>query len=277
MTDDIAVPDGVASFSVQGTAVSPAVQDALLAMPANGTIFDRLTAYDVSWCDYTASYPTGTTSELFAADDAAVAELHYKAVEEFFADAATGALPGFSLIDPDYDTQSQENPQDVTVGESFLCDVMKAVFESPQWPTTLFVLTYDEHGGYFDHVPPPAALVPDSIPPFVAEGESTYDGYARYGFRVPALVASPYALPGGLTHSVYDQTSILAMVERKWNLPSMTYRDANANDLTGFLDMRALSANAPTFPEVDIGRFSFPAPSRAHGEIPPAGSQGPPL
>jgi len=275
MTDDIEVPDNVASFS-SGIPVNPLVQDALLATPTNGTIFDRLSAYGISWCDYTASYPTGTTSELFPLDDAAVTQVNYQAVDNFFSDSAAGSLPAFTLLDPDYSTQSQENPQDVSVGEAFLHDVVKALFASPQWRTTLLVVTYDEHGGYYDHVPPPVALVPDSIPPVVASGESTYDGYARYGFRVPTLVVSPFAIPGGLTHAVYDQTSILAMVESKWNLPAMTYRDANANDLTGFLDMAALQAKQPTFAEVDISSFAGSGSSQPHGPIPPAGSQGPP-
>ncbi|HYA67107.1 MAG TPA: alkaline phosphatase family protein, partial [Acidimicrobiales bacterium] len=213
---------------------------------------------------------------LFPLDDAAVTQLNYQAVDNFFSDCASGSLPAFTLLDPDYSTQSQENPQDVSVGEAFLYDVVKALFASPQWRTTLLVVTYDEHGGYYDHVPPPVALVPDSIPPVVASGESTYDGYARYGFRVPTLVVSPFAIPGGLTHAVYDQTSILAMVESKWNLPAMTYRDANANDLTGFLDMAALQAKQPTFAEVDISSFAGSGSSQPHGPIPPAGSQGPP-
>jgi len=68
---------------------------------------------------------------------------------------------------------------------------------------------------------------------------------------VPALVVSPYSLPNGVTHAVYDHTSILAMIERKWNLPAMTFRDANANDLTGFLDMAAFEAGrARAFDEI---------------------------
>ncbi|HAM02607.1 MAG TPA: hypothetical protein DCQ30_10350, partial [Acidimicrobiaceae bacterium] len=124
----------------------------------------------------------------------------------------------------------------------------------------------------YDHVPPPAALAPDAIPPVVAPGESTYDGFCRYGFRVPAVVVSPYAIANGVTHTVYDHTSILAMVERKWNLPALTFRDANANDLTGFLDMAALQAGKPTL--ADPGPFPSSGPSRscplAPSSIPPA-------
>lgn len=81
----------------------------------------------------------------------------------------------------------------------------------------------------------------------VQPGQSTYDGFARYGFRVPAVVVSPYAKRNYVSHVLYDHTSILAMVERKWNLPALTYRDANANDLTDFLDLQALASGQPTF------------------------------
>jgi phospholipase C len=238
MTDDI------------GSGPGNAAANSTLGVPAaNGTIFERLTAAGISWADYTASYPTGTTMELYPANDSAF-KLNAPPLAEFFSDAKAGKLPQFSLLDPDYGTQSQENPQNMAVGEGFLGQVIDALRSSPLWRKTLFILTYDEHGGYYDHVPPPAAIAPDSIPPVVNPGESTYDGYARYGFRVPAIVIGPYAKANHVSHVVYDHTSILAFLERKWNLPAMTFRDANANDLTDFLDLSAIRARKPTFPEL---------------------------
>jgi phospholipase C len=224
--------------------------DLLLGAPANGTIFDRLSLAGISWADYYTEFPTGATMELYPSDDTAFAATNAKPIEEFFADAKAGALPGFSLLDPNYSTQSQENPQNIVVGEAFLASVVEALASSPAWEKTLLIITYDEHGGYYDHVPPPVALAPDSIPPVVQPGESTYEGFTRYGFRVPSIVVSPYAKRDHVSHVVYDHTSILALVERKWNLPAMTYRDANANDLTDFLDLRAMSRRSPTFPEL---------------------------
>jgi hypothetical protein len=107
--------------------------------------------------------------------------------------------------------------------------------ESPAWPRTLLVWIYDEHGGYYDHVPPPPAIAPDSIPPSL--GPHDYPGgYDVYGPRVPAVVASPYSKPHDVTNVVHDHTSVLATIEAKWNLPSCTYRDANANTVADFLD-----------------------------------------
>jgi phospholipase C len=239
MTDDI------------GTGAFNAVQDATLPLPAGGTtIFNQLDLHGISWANYVVNYPTGATPLLFPANDAGTEAVHHKPFDQFLTDAAAGVLPAFSLLDPDYSTQSQENPQNIVVGEAVLAKVVDALGQSPLWQRTLFVLVYDEHGGYYDHVPPPPAIPPDSIPPVVQPTESTYDGFARFGFRVPSVIVSAYAKPNHVSHVVYDHTSILAMVERKWNLPALTYRDANANDLTDFLDLHALKSGRPTFPRL---------------------------
>jgi hypothetical protein len=105
---------------------------------------------------------------------------------------------------------------DVSAGENFVSRVVDAVLQSPAWPRTLLVWCYNEHGGYDDHVPPPAAVKPDSIPPALAPGDVS-GAYDIYGPRVPAVVASPYSRPGGVSNVVYDHTSILATIEAKWN------------------------------------------------------------
>ncbi len=223
------------------------IQDATLPLPANGTIFDRLSLFGISWTNYCNEYPLSNTPELFPVDDTLLLAVNQKPLtsndgNDFFADCRNGRLPAFSLLDEDYGRQSQENPQDIVVGEQLIHDVVTAIAASPNWASTMLIINYDEHGGYYDHVVPPVALAPDLTPPFVQPGQSAYDGFTRLGYRVPALVISPYALPNWVTHTVYDHTSILAMVERKWNLPFMTYRDANANDLTGFLNMTAVES-----------------------------------
>ncbi len=130
----------------------------------------------------------------------------------------------------------QENPQNMAYGEYWAYQTVRAVLESPAWPRTLLLYTYDEHGGYYDHVPPPAAIAPDSIAPALGP-EDVPGGYDIYGPRVPAIVASPYAKPNGVTNVVHDHTSVLATIEAKWNLPALTYRDANARTVEDFLDL----------------------------------------
>jgi phospholipase C len=217
MTDDISL----------STSVSPGtlVQDALLATPTP-TIFDILTAFDIPWVDYTESFPLGESAQLDTTGDAVVGTLYEKPVADFYTDAAAGTLPSFCIVEPNYGTQSQENPQNMSLGEAFLAKVVHAIGASPTWERTVLIFTYDEHGGYYDHVPPPPALKPDLIEPIVQPGESTYEGFGRFGVRVPGVLVSAYAKKGNYVSSkVYDHTSILALVERKWNLPALTFRD----------------------------------------------------
>lgn len=246
---------------------------AQVATPApNGTIFDRLNHYGIDWKDY---YSTQPSADLFYAD-AQVNAAHLVPIGQFFDDAAAGTLPGFSIVDPDFTSQSEENPQDIVVGEAFSARVVSAVLASPAWPRTLLVWCYDEHGGYYDHVPPPAALPPDPIPPTPPPGEPVYDGFRRYGFRVPAVVVSPWARRHHVTSVVHDHTSILAMVERIWNLPAMTWRDANAADLTDFLDLRRPTFREPPrlAPAGESAR-TLACEQSGPGQIPPPGSISP--
>ncbi|HEY1990364.1 MAG TPA: alkaline phosphatase family protein [Acidimicrobiales bacterium] len=271
MTDDV------------GTSEGNLIPDISLLLPSlAGTIFDVLSEHGISWLDYATSYPLGATAALYPVNDLE-ALIAQTPIQQFFTNCAAGTLPKFCIVDMDYSTQSQENPQNIVVGETFLASVVKAIGASPNWKKTLLIINYDEHGGYFDHVPPPVALPPDGVPPLVQPGESSYEGFARYGFRVPSVVVSPYAKPNYVSHAVYDHTSILAMIERKWNLPALSYRDANANDLSDFLDLDAMKSGEPTFspsaiaglPPSGENSSSLACSSRAPAKIPPAGSVRP--
>jgi phospholipase C len=145
--------------------------------------------------------------------------------------------------------QDEENG-DISLGENFVSQVVNAVLGSPLWPRILLVWLYDEHGGLYDHVPPAAAILPDAIPPKLGSGDVP-GAYDIYGPRVPAVAVSGYAKPHSVTNVVHDHTSILATIEAKWNLPAMTYRDANAATMGDFL------SNTVTFPQAP----SLAAPS----------------
>jgi phospholipase C len=249
---------------------------ALTDYPANGTIFDQFDAHGITWKDYIASEADTSSSltlfpELWAKNAGTKIVLN----SEFLADAAAGTLPGYSLVEPDYSTQSEENPQNIAVGEEFAASVVNAVINGPAWDRTVLLLTYDEHGGYYDHVPPPAAIPPDGIGPTLVPGENGFDGFGRYGFRVPFALVSPWARPHFVSHRVYDHTSILKLVETKWNLPALTYRDANA---TGMLDMLDLRRPAFATPPDLAQPLAVTDPSAltcsvtGPGTIPPPGS-----
>jgi phospholipase C len=239
-----------------------------LIPPPAGTIFGRLDAHRISWRNYHASFPP--TSYLFLGD-AIRDHASVVPVAQFFADATSGNLPGFAIIDPDFGRSSEENPQNIVHGEVFAASVVQAVMGSPAWPHTLLVWTFDEGGGYYDHVPPPEATAPDAIPPLPPARH--YDGFARYGFRVPAVVVSPWSRPGHVTSVVHDHTSILAMVERKWNLPPLTRRDAAAADLSDFLDLtRPAFGDPPRLAEPLAGPAQTACETAGPGQIPPPGS-----
>jgi phospholipase C len=288
----------------------------LVDYPRNGTVFDMLTSNGISWRDYHAVSPLGVVlkralggggltalrrlvslgrwfgplaaaergNKTFTADlyplGLARCLLHLASTKRFLADAAAGTLPAFSLVDPNFLTFSEENPQDIRKGESFAAEVINAVMHGKGWPHTLLIWTYDEHGGYFDHVPPPAAVPPDDVlgrspltspawarslvkkffPHYlagVADEDTGPVRYDRYGFRVPAVIVSPYARPGYVTSEVFDHTSVLKLLERKWNLPPLTDRDAAAAAPLDALDLDA----EPAF----LTPPALPAPSLAWG------------
>jgi phospholipase C len=259
-------------FFFTGTASGTISTDsATFSIPAaNGTIFDRLDAHKIDWAIYYQNLPTaGIVPGALAGRGA---RLH--TFDQFAGDVAAGRLPQFTFIDPNYTTTSQENPQDVQVGEQFIAQVVNTLIRAPTWRHTALFITWDEHGGYYDHVPPPRAVKPDSIPPRVKPGDAP-GGYGRYGFRVPLFVVSPWARPGYVSSVVQDHTSITAFVERKWNLPAMTFRDANAHPMTDYFDFRRpafakpprLAAAPALGPGLDRCRaqgLTPPLPSGAH-------------
>jgi phospholipase C len=254
-------------FLLAGTAFGGAVTspEALLdEPPEQGTIFDRLSDHRISWADYFTDVPmTLTIPSIFVKH----IDHHHK-LEKFFQDCAAGTLPAVSFVDPamgllssvvasigglpgfvketlkllGVDPQllappreTEEDPGDMRDGELWLYKTLEAVLRSPAWPRTLLIYTYDEHGGYYDHVPPPAAIPPDDRLAELPNGEK--GSYDMYGPRVPAIVASPYSRPGGASSTVYDHTSVLATIESKWNLPALSRRDANAATVMDCLDL----------------------------------------
>jgi phospholipase C len=245
--------------------------------PPNGTIFDQLDAHGITWKDY---FTNLATPQLFPPLYLRNLGTKIVPIAGFFADAAAGTLPHYCLVEPDYSVQSEEDPQNIAVGEAFAAQVINAVMAGPAWDRTLLIWTYDEHGGYFDHVPPPAAVPPDGIAPQVPPGQGgAFDGFGRYGFRVPCAVVSPWARARHVSHRVADHASILKLVETKWNLPALTYRDANARGLLDMIDLRRPAfAHPPELarPLLDTDPGALACNVTGPGTIPPPGSVSPP-
>lgn len=214
----------------------------------NGTIFDRLNDFGISWKNYFGDLPEPALFPpvWFANQDKGAT------YDDFVKDAANGSLPAFALVTPRTDL-SEENPQDIQEGEAFAASIINAVLESPCWPRTLMIWTYDEHGGYYDHVSPPEAVKPDEVEPKL-ESWHLPGSYDRLGFRVPCVVLSPYARPDHVSHVIHDHTSVLRTIETKWNLGAFTWRDANASNLLDCLDFDAPPAflDPPSLPRPGI-------------------------
>jgi phospholipase C len=242
--------------------------------PPNGNIFDRLDAHGISWRNYYSDAPSVAILIKYALDHGD----NVVRIGQFFSDVAAGTLPAVSLVDPAYENGgSEENPDDIRVGELFASQVINAVMAGPAWPKTLLVWLYDEHGGYYDHVPPPPAIAPDDIPPDLAAGDIP-GAYDRYGFRVPAVVVSPYARPNYVSSTVRDHTAILKFIERKWNIGALTFRDANADDLFDCLNFVSPPAflDPPTLPEPALAASDAPVCTPGDpGTIPPPSAVSP--
>ena len=181
-----------------------------------------------------------------------------KPFSQFLADATAGTLPNVAFIDPRFEdegsgTSDDDHPHaDIRAGEAFLNQIYDALRASPNWSKTVLVITFDEWGGFFDHVPPPLAPIP---PASAAAGDK--DG--RLGFRVPCVVISPYARRSFIAHGQYDHTSILKMIEWRFGLPPLSVRDQTAGNLADVLDFSTPNVAAPAF-NVPTGPFSPACP-----------------
>jgi phospholipase C len=158
---------------------------------------------------------------------------------QFKTDLQNGTLPQVALIEPD---GTDEHPNtDLQVGALDTSSLIKAFMNSSAWKDGVFILTYDEGGGFYDHVPPQPAVLPDNIPPRFF---NTFDVHATYdhtGYRLPLIVISPFARKNFVSHTVMDYTAILKFIETRFNLPNLTARDKAQPDMTEFFDF----ANPP--------------------------------
>lgn len=220
------------------------IDDVLSPFPAFlPTIWDRLAARGISRRYYYSDLPVlALWGSKYLGISAPFAQ--------FLADCRSG-LPAVSFVDPYFlglgAVSTDDHPfTDIRNGEWFLNAVYQAVTSGPSWPTTLLVITFDEWGGFFDHVPPPRAPVP--LADWLAGNR---DGLR--GFRVPCLLISPWS-HHAISTTLFDHTSVLRMIEWRWSLTPLTWRDATANNLALALDFLSYDAATPTY-EVAPGPF----------------------
>jgi phospholipase C len=218
------------------------------------SIFNLLDEAGITW----KVYQSGISFSLVFAYVRNFRAVNLVPVNEYFADAASGTLPQVSFVDPMFFgtpiTQNDEHPPaNVQVGEEFVSRIIKATLASPLWPSSALFLTYDEHGGFYDHVPPPPACVPDAIPPLLASGDLP-GAFDRYGFRVPMVAVSPFARRRFVSQTTYDHTSILRFIETRFDLPALSARDANADPMLELFDFEHPPfMTPPRLPAAPIG------------------------
>ncbi len=227
--DGFVSPDGFAintSFTVNTPHPSSVPAAQLVPNQTNPTIGDRLSAANITWAWYSGGWNnalSGTPDKLFQfhhqpfayyanfADGTQAKKDHLKDEIDFRAAAAAGTLPAVSFVKPLGDDNEHPGYTDLAKGEKYTLDLINAVRNGPNWNDCVIIITYDEHGGFWDHVAPP-----------------TIDKWGP-GTRVPGIIISPFAKTGFIDHTQYETLSILAFIEKRWSLTPLTARDANAN------------------------------------------------
>ncbi|MEJ7748666.1 MAG: alkaline phosphatase family protein [Candidatus Limnocylindrales bacterium] len=220
---------GSSAGSVRNT-VSPVLYD----LP---TVFDRLPSPD--WVVYNDQIPNVALIRALALEWARnrVTGDHFRGVRQFEEDCANDQLPGLSFIEPIYlgkNANDGHPPRDITASEHLIARVYRALRRSPAWTRSLLLIFYDEHGGFFDHVPPPVDV------PSPGTGDYGFE-FSRLGVRVPCLIVSPFA-PAGVAWrppqaAFADHTSLIATVLRKFEREPLTARDAAAADVWSALTL----------------------------------------
>ena len=210
------------------------------------SIFGSLSQHNQSWVIY--GYTQQPLTRLNFPDTTNASDDHFGLFTDFQSAAKNGTLPAYSFLEPSWDAagNSQHPNYDVALGEQFIHDVYYALRSNEaQWNQTLLIITYDEHGGCYDHVPPPLG----AVPPDNSAGEYGFD-FTRFGLRVPTVLVSPLIAPGTVFRvpagtTPLDHTSILKTVETRWGLPALTARDAAAPDVGDVLTLTAPRSDDP--------------------------------
>jgi phospholipase C len=244
------------------------------------TIFEELQSAGVTWKIYVHPDASGCTTaqclfqltyiKNFTYGQTVLSQFSQNIVStsQFITDAQAGTLPQVALIEPPSAIGLDEHPSDtdplpgqpaccnVQVGANFVSTLINALMNGPNWKDSAFIFTFDEGGGFYDHVAPQPAVNPDGIKPNdLGQGDicTVTTGpncdFIFTGFRVPMFVASPFAKKNFVSHTVADYTAILKLIETRFNLPALTKRDAAQIDMSAeFFDFANPAWTTPPKP-----------------------------
>lgn len=195
---------------------------------APNTIWDELKSKNISAKNYAAGVATWLVGGMPTKGGSVMAP-----IADFFDGATNGTLPAFCIIDPDYTASDDHPSHNIQRGQAFVASVYQAIAQSPKWSKTLLIITYDEHGGFFDHVAPPATV--DSNPEF-----------AQLGFRVPAFVIGAMVKKGYVSKTQLEHSSVAATLKTRWDIGSLSARMDATKDISDCIDgMKVITPALP--------------------------------
>ncbi len=232
---------------------------------ANGTIYDRLDRAGIPWKVYHGDdFPqvlqiAGMLHNLERGKFEPLAHFARDVSQPDFAPTYVFVEPSYGHIlthHGNFRCGSSQHPlDDVTRGERLLKEVYEAIRLSPHWEESLLVVTYDEHGGFYDHVPPPTAVAPGDAITNPSNSLHHFE-FRQLGVRVPAVIVSPLVPRGLVDHTIYDHTSVLATLEDLFGLEPLTERDRHAAKLSHLLKLEEPRQDAPTtLPDPAVSGF----------------------
>jgi phospholipase C len=210
------------------------------------TIWDQLDDADLRAVNYFSDLPWAA---------AAIGKVRgLSRIKNFFEDAAEGSLPDFSIIDPGFFSSTSDHPREfggdsdhpemgpnVALGQLLISTIYSALANGPAWDRTMLVITYDESGGFYDHVPPPTTV-------------DARSEFRQLGFRVPSLVIGPHVRRGCANNTQFEHSSIAATIAAKWGLEPLNDRVAATMDLSSCISAELIGNPRPpiALPKVDV-------------------------
>ena len=238
----------------------------------NKTIFELLDENNISWKIYITDSPPDSYLGMFTYAQKAEVQAKMVPVDpDYFNDVANGTLPQVAMIEGGYQSGKDEHPAEgapggsVQVGSNYVASLINSLMNSSSWKDSVFILTWDEGGGFYDHVAPQPMPTPDGILPKDLMGASTGQkadicwqangvnpsptcDFKYTGFRVPLIVISPFTKKHYVSHTVTDYTAILRLIEERFNLPNLTNRDKAQMNMGEFFDFDHVPWAVPPVP-----------------------------
>ena len=227
------------------------------------TIFELMDNAHISWKIYEGGKNTYFSFFVYSKTHSA----NVVPLSQYFTDVQNGTLPQVAYIETGVEDTNGSTPSSVDehptgniqVGAQFSEKLITALMNSPSWKDSVFIQTYDEGGGVYDHVPPIPVPNPDGIPPNLNIGQTVHTpgDFTFSGFRVPMFLVSPFAKKNFVSHTPMDYTAVLKLVETRFSLPNLTARDASMPDMTEFFDFSTATgpwATPPTPPQQKLNK-----------------------